>query len=130
MSPRDGPDPTTPPGRRRSAAPSTRSASSAAAPRASARGRRRASSTASHRSGTKFGTPELDALFKKAAESGDEAVQDEAYRDAGRIINKAAPYDWLWAVAHTDAYTDKLTPIIHALARESFAQIEKWTLAP
>ena len=54
----------------------------------------------------------------------------EAYRDAGRIINKAAPYDWLWAVAHTDAYSDKLTPIIHALARESFAQVEKWTLAP
>ena len=80
--------------------------------------------------GTRYGTPELDALFKTAAESGDKAVQDEAYRDAGRLINKAAPYDWLWAVAHTDAYTDKLTPIIHALARESFAQVEKWTLAP
>jgi peptide/nickel transport system substrate-binding protein len=80
--------------------------------------------------GTRFGTPELDALFKRAAESGDVAVQQEAYRDAGRIINEGAPYDWLWAVAHTDAWTDKLTPIIHPLARESFAQIEKWTLAP
>jgi len=80
--------------------------------------------------GTRFGTPELDALFAKATAAGDPAVQGEAYRDAGRIINKAAPYDWLWAVAHTDAWTDKLTPIIHPLARESFAQIEKWTLAP
>ena len=26
--------------------------------------------------------------------------------------------------------TSKLTPILHPLARESFAQIEKWTLAP
>jgi hypothetical protein len=33
------------------------------------------------------------------------------------------------AVAHTDAYTDKLTPLIYPNARESFAQIEKWTLA-
>ncbi|MBM4408422.1 MAG: ABC transporter substrate-binding protein [Chloroflexi bacterium] len=80
--------------------------------------------------GTKYGTPEFDALFKKAAESGDVAAQQEAYRDAGRIINAGAPYDWLWAVAHTDAYTEKLTPDIHALARESFAEVEKWTLAP
>jgi ABC-type transport system substrate-binding protein len=80
--------------------------------------------------GTKFGTPELDALFEKAARSGDPEVQADAYKQAGRIINKAAPYDWLWAVAHTDAYTDKLTPILYPNARESFAKVEKWTLAP
>ena len=41
------------------------------------------------------------------------------------------PYDWLWAVAHTDAYTDKVTGFdLYPNAREIFAQIEKWTLAP
>ncbi|HVA86202.1 MAG TPA: ABC transporter substrate-binding protein [Candidatus Saccharimonadales bacterium] len=80
--------------------------------------------------GTKFGTPALDALFAKAAQSGDPTVQQAAYTQAGEIINAGAPYDWLWAVAHTDAYTSKLTPMIYPNARESFAQIEKWTLAP
>ena len=80
--------------------------------------------------GTKFGTPELDKLFTTAAQSGDPATQAAAYLQAGEIINAGAPYDWLWAVAHTDAYTSKLTPIIYPNARESFAQIEKWTLAP
>ena len=80
--------------------------------------------------GTKFGTAALDALFEKAAQSGDTKVQTDAYTQAGEIINAAAPYDWLWAVAHTDAYTSKLTPLIYPNARESFAQIEKWTLAP
>ena len=77
-----------------------------------------------------FNTPELDALFAKAAASGDPAVQKDAYAQAGEIVNAAAPWDWLWAVDATDAYTTKLTPILHPLARESFAQIEKWTLAP
>jgi ABC-type transport system substrate-binding protein len=80
--------------------------------------------------GTMFGTAPLDALFAKASQSGDPAVQNAAYTQAGEIINAAAPYDWLWAVAHTDAYTTKLTPEIYPNARESFAQVEKWTLTP
>ena len=65
-----------------------------------------------------------------AARAGDKAVQDEAYRDAGGSSTRTCPYNWLWAVANTDANTDKLTPIIYAIARETFSQIEKWTLAP
>ena len=60
----------------------------------------------------------------------DPQKQADFYKQAGEILNQAAPYDWLWAVAHTDAYLDKLTPLIYPNARESFAQIEKWTLAP
>ncbi len=44
-------------------------------------------------------------LFNKAAASGDATEQANLYKQAGAILNKAAPYDWLWAVAHTDAYT-------------------------
>ena len=69
-------------------------------------------------------------LFKKAAESGDATVQADAYKQAGEIINQGAPYDWLWAVAAMHAYTDKLHPILYPNGRESFAQIEKWTLDP
>lgn len=79
---------------------------------------------------TRYSNPALTALFDKAAQAGDVAVQKDLYTQAGQLINQAAPYDWLWAVAHTDAYTDKLTPIIYPNARESFASIEKWTLAP
>jgi peptide/nickel transport system substrate-binding protein len=79
---------------------------------------------------TFYSDPTLTDLFNKAAASGDATQQANYYKQAGQIINKAAPYDWLWAVAHTDAYTSKLTPIIYPNARESFAQIEKWTLAP
>jgi ABC-type transport system substrate-binding protein len=82
------------------------------------------------KSGTKFSDPALSKLFDQAAQTGDAAKAADLYKQAGRIISKAAPYDWLWAVAHTDAYTDKLTPLIYPNARESFAQIEKWTLAP
>ena len=82
------------------------------------------------KAGTRFSDPALTALFDQAAQSGDPAQAANLYAQAGQIINKAAPYDWLWAVAHTDAYTDKLTPIIYPNARESFASIEKWTLAP
>jgi ABC-type transport system substrate-binding protein len=81
-------------------------------------------------SATMFGTPALDALFTKAATSGDTAVQNAAYQQAGEIINASAAYDWLWEVAAVNAYTTKLTPILHPLARESFAQVEKWTLTP
>jgi ABC-type transport system substrate-binding protein len=82
------------------------------------------------KNGTRFSDPALTALFDQAAQTGDAAKAADLYKQAGQIINKAAPYDWLWAVAHTDAYTDKLTPIIYPNARESFASIEKWTLAP
>jgi ABC-type transport system substrate-binding protein len=82
------------------------------------------------KNGTRFTDPALTTLFDQAAQSGDHAKQLDLYKQAGALINKAAPYDCLWAVAHTDAYTDKLTPIIYPNARESFAQIEKWTLAP
>jgi ABC-type transport system substrate-binding protein len=82
------------------------------------------------KNGTRFSDPALTALFEKAAQAGDVKVQQDLYAQAGQLINQAAPYDWLWAVAHTDAYTDKLTPLIYPNARESFASIEKWTLAP
>jgi ABC-type transport system substrate-binding protein len=82
------------------------------------------------KSGTRFSDPALTTLFDQAAQTGDAAKAADLYKQAGQIISKAAPYDWLWAVAHTDAYTDKLTPLIYPNARESFAQIEKWTLAP
>jgi ABC-type transport system substrate-binding protein len=82
------------------------------------------------KSGTRYSDPALTALFDQASQTGDAAKAAELYKQAGELLNKAAPYDWLWAVAHTDAYTDKLTPIIYPNARESFASIEKWTLAP
>jgi ABC-type transport system substrate-binding protein len=82
------------------------------------------------KNGTRFSDPALTKLFEQAAQAGDPKVQADLYAQAGQLINQAAPYDWLWAVAHTDAYTDKLTPIIYPNARESFASIEQWTLAP
>jgi ABC-type transport system substrate-binding protein len=82
------------------------------------------------KNGTRFSDPKLTDLFDQAAKTGDAAKAADLYKQAGELINQAAPYDWLWAVAHTDAYTDKLTPIIYPNARESFASIEKWTLAP
>jgi peptide/nickel transport system substrate-binding protein len=82
------------------------------------------------KNGTRYSDPALTALFDQAAQTGDAAKAADLYAQAGQMINTAAPYDWLWAVAHTDAYTDKLTPIIYPNARESFASVEKWTLAP
>src|SRR5262249_11496952 len=75
------------------------------------------------KAGTMWSDPAVTDAFNKAAASGDPAEQASLYKQAGAIINKGAPYDWLWAVAHTDAYTDKLTPLIYPNARESFAQI-------
>ena len=80
--------------------------------------------------GTKYDNKELNDLFTKVAITGDAAARTAIYGQIGQILNTNVPYNWLWAVAHTDAYTDKLTPQIYPNARESFAQVEQWTLAP
>ena len=71
--------------------------------------------------GTKYANTTVNDLFTKAAATGDATARNAIYTQIGEILNTDLPYDWLWAVAHTDAYTDKLTPIIYPNARESFA---------
>ncbi len=80
--------------------------------------------------GTKYDNKEMNDLFTKVGTTGDAAARTAIYGQIGQILNQNVPYNWLWAVAHTDAYTDKLTPQIYPNARESFAQVEQWTLNP
>ena len=80
--------------------------------------------------GTKYNNQTVLDLFTKAAATGDATARNAIYTQIGEILNTDVPYAWLWAVAHTDAYTDKLTPQIYPNARESFAQVEQWTLNP
>lgn len=79
---------------------------------------------------TMYANPEMDALFKAARETGDAAEQAEIYGQIAKILNTDVPYNWLWFKANTNANTAALSDFAYyPNARESFAQIEKWTLA-
>ena len=80
---------------------------------------------------TMYANCEMDALFKQARETGDAAKQAELYKQIAKILNTDLPYNWLWAVANTHANTTRLGGFTYyPNARETFAQIEKWTLEP
>jgi peptide/nickel transport system substrate-binding protein len=72
---------------------------------------------------------EMDALFKAARETGDAAEQAEIYGQIAAILNEDVPYNWLWFKANTNANTAALSDFeYYPNGRETFSQIEKWTL--
>jgi peptide/nickel transport system substrate-binding protein len=78
---------------------------------------------------TMYANCEMDALFKAARETGDAAEQAEIYGQIAAILDEDVPYNWLWFKANTNANTTALSDFAYyPNARESFAQIEKWTL--
>ena len=81
--------------------------------------------------GTNYANCALDQLFVDARETGDAAKQASIYRQIADIMNEDLPYNWLWAVANTHANRTFIGDFTYyPNARESFAQIEKWTLLP
>jgi peptide/nickel transport system substrate-binding protein len=80
---------------------------------------------------TFYANCEMDDLFKAARQTGDAAVQATDYAKIAKILNTDLPYAWLWAVANTHANSTKVTGFTYyPNARETFAQIEKWSFAP
>lgn len=80
--------------------------------------------------GTFYANCEVDQLFRDARATGDPDEQAAIYQKIARILNKAAPYDWLWFVANTHANSTAVGDFTYyPNARESFSQIEKWTLS-
>jgi ABC-type transport system substrate-binding protein len=78
---------------------------------------------------THYANCEMDGLFKAARETGDPAEQADLYQQIARILNHDVPYNWLWAVANTHANNTAVGGFTYyPNARESFSQIEKWTL--
>jgi len=78
---------------------------------------------------TMYANCEMDALFKAARETGDAAEQAAIYAQIALILNTDVPYNWLWFKANTNANTTALSDFAYyPNARESFAQIETWTL--
>ncbi|MFN8619963.1 MAG: ABC transporter substrate-binding protein [Chloroflexota bacterium] len=79
--------------------------------------------------GTFYANCDIDKLFKAARETGDPAEQSADYLKIAQILNEDVPYNWLWYKANTNANTAALSDFAYyPNARESFAQIEKWTL--
>ncbi len=81
--------------------------------------------------GTNYANCELDKLFVDARETGDAVKQASIYAQIAEILNEDLPYNWLWAVANTHANSTTIGGFTYyPNARESFSQIEKWTLTP
>jgi peptide/nickel transport system substrate-binding protein len=81
--------------------------------------------------GTFYANCDLDAKFVAARSTGDAAEQKKIYDEIAELLNEEVPYGWLWAVANTHANSTKVSGFsYYPNARESFSQIEKWTLAP
>lgn len=81
--------------------------------------------------GTNYANCDMDKLFADARETGDAAKQASLYAQIADILNEDLPYNWLWAVANTHANSTAIGGFTYyPNARESFAQIEKWTLTP
>ena len=80
--------------------------------------------------GTFYGNPEVEQGFKDARATGSPEEQAAIYQNIARILNEASPYIYMWFVANTHANsTDVQNFTYYPNARESFSQIEKWTLA-
>jgi peptide/nickel transport system substrate-binding protein len=78
---------------------------------------------------THYANCEMDQLFRDARETGDAAEQAAIYAQIAQILNTDVPYNWLWAVANTHANSTAVGGFTYyPNARETFAQIEKWTL--
>lgn len=78
---------------------------------------------------TQYANCEMDQLFRDARETGDAEEQAAIYAQIARILNEDVPYNYLWAVANTHANSTAVGGFeYYPNARESFAQIEKWTL--
>ena len=81
--------------------------------------------------GTFYANCDLDAKFVAARSTGDAAEQKRIYDEIAEILNDEVMYGWLWAVANTHANSTRVGGFTYyPNARESFSQIEKWTLAP
>jgi ABC-type transport system substrate-binding protein len=81
--------------------------------------------------GTMYANCEMDQLFRDARETGDPEEQAAIYAQIARILNEDVPYNWLWFVANTHANSARVGGFTYyPNARETFSQIEKWTLAP
>ena len=81
--------------------------------------------------GTMYANCEMDQLFRDARQTGDPAEQAAIYAQIAKILNEDVPYNWLWFVANTHANSTRVGGFTYyPNARETFAQIEKWTLAP
>ena len=79
--------------------------------------------------GTFYGNAEVEQGFRDARETGSADEQAAIYQGIARILNAEAPYVYMWFVANTHANsTDVGDFTYYPNARESFAQIEKWTL--
>jgi peptide/nickel transport system substrate-binding protein len=79
--------------------------------------------------GTMYANCELDQLFRDARETGDAAEQAAIYAQIAAILNDDVPYNWLWFKASTNAATTALKDVAYyPNGRESFAQIETWSL--
>jgi peptide/nickel transport system substrate-binding protein len=80
--------------------------------------------------GTMYANCEVDQLFRDARATGDAAEQAEIYAQIARILNEDAPYNWLWFVGNTHANNERVGDFeYYPNARETFSQIEKWTLS-
>jgi ABC-type transport system substrate-binding protein len=80
--------------------------------------------------GTMYANCEVDQLFRDARATGDPAEQAAIYAQIATILNEDVPYNWLWFVGNTHANRDRVGGFeYYPNARESFSQIEKWTLA-
>lgn len=79
---------------------------------------------------TLYANCEVDDRFKAARQTGDPAEQDRLYGEIAQILNEDLPYNWLWFKANTNANTSALSDFAYyPNGRESFSQIEKWTLS-
>lgn len=79
--------------------------------------------------GTFYANCEVDGIFKAARETGDAAEQATDYARIATILNEDVPYNWLWFKANTNANsTDVGGFTYYPNGRETFAQIEDWTL--
>lgn len=79
--------------------------------------------------GTFYGNAEVEQGFLDARATGSAEEQAEIYQSIARILNAESPYVYMWFVANTHANsTDVGNFTYYPNARESLAQIEKWTL--
>lgn len=80
---------------------------------------------------TMYANCEVTDLYNQARATVDPTEQAALYDQVAQILNRDVPYGWLWAVANTHAATKDLHGAEwYPNARESFSQIEKWSLAP
>jgi peptide/nickel transport system substrate-binding protein len=78
---------------------------------------------------TFYANCEMDQLFRDARATGDEEEQAAIYAQIATILNEDVPYNWLWFVGNTHANRTRVGGFeYYPNARESFSQIEKWTL--